>query len=177
MNVGSGGGAAAPAAGGAAAAGGDGDAPAAKEEEKEEGRTKRPVTGLHNANAPGYREGGVGRGHGLRSVRLKLKELHGWPLCVFTGGSSMALLISEILFKEQSMIPKHRPFLHDHCCYIDRLILLYDCLIQQPQHSPDALLCLFYSNGCRPRRSAVYTELHKDCDILDQCTWSDQFRQ
>ena len=80
-NVGSGGGAAAAAAGGAAAGGGAA-APAeeAKAEEKEEG-TFAPVSNLDcgrergacgtvaNKNTP-YREGGVGRGYGFRSLRL-----------------------------------------------------------------------------------------------------------
>ena len=74
MNVGSGGGAAAaPAAGGAAAAGGDAAADAPKEEAKEEGGLnntlgiiKDDLLTVVSAN----REGGVRRGHGLRSFRL-----------------------------------------------------------------------------------------------------------
>jgi hypothetical protein len=69
LNVGSGGGAAAaPAAGGAAPAAA-GDAPA-KEEEKEEGTlTQHSAYWITKANAL-RREGGVGRRHGLRSLRL-----------------------------------------------------------------------------------------------------------
>jgi hypothetical protein len=76
LNVGSGGGAAAaPAAGGAAPAG-DAAAEAPKEEEKEEGKLISMLT-LLRSDLVGIvltwlccREGGVGRGHGLWSVRL-----------------------------------------------------------------------------------------------------------
>lgn len=70
-NVGSGGGAAAPAAGGAAAAAGGDDAPA--EEAKEEGSST--PSNLVRPDVPlltpiPYREGGIRRGHGFRSLRL-----------------------------------------------------------------------------------------------------------
>jgi hypothetical protein len=72
LNVGSGGGAAAaPAAGGAGgAAASGGDAAPAEEEKKEEGTSTRHshFSGL-STNTP-HREGGVRRGHGLRSLRL-----------------------------------------------------------------------------------------------------------
>lgn len=76
-NVGSGGGAAAPAAGGAAA-GGAAAAEEAKEEAKEEGayiRSEWRHTNVLSILRAGktdnpYREGGVRRGYGLRSVRL-----------------------------------------------------------------------------------------------------------
>ena len=69
-NVGSGGGGAAPVGG--AAGGGDAPAEAAKEEAKEEGMTHFP---LREDRCDGsltyrYREGGVRRGYGLRSLRL-----------------------------------------------------------------------------------------------------------
>jgi ribosomal protein L12E/L44/L45/RPP1/RPP2 len=77
VNVGSGGGAA-PAAGGAApAAGGASDAPAA-EEKKEEGKSTFPTmknrghTSIFADRFPIYREGGVRRRHGLRSLRLSV---------------------------------------------------------------------------------------------------------
>jgi large subunit ribosomal protein LP1 len=77
VNVGSGGGAA-PAAGGAApAAGGASDAPAA-EEKKEEGKSTSPTmknrghTSIFADQFPHYREGGVRRRHGLRSLRLSV---------------------------------------------------------------------------------------------------------
>ena len=70
LNVGSGGGAAAaPTAGGAAPAAG-GDAPA-KEEEKEEGTLTQHSGFVRRRNANTmHREGGVGRRHGLRTLRL-----------------------------------------------------------------------------------------------------------
>ena len=71
VNVGSGGGAAAaaPAAGGAAAGG---DAPAAAEEEKKEEGTSTAVNIYRSSNWTNNhdREGGIGRGYGLRSLRL-----------------------------------------------------------------------------------------------------------
>jgi large subunit ribosomal protein LP1 len=68
--VGSGGGAAAPAAGGAAAAGAAPEE--AKEEAKEEGEFSRTcrAAGTGRPLTTRCREGGVGRGHGLRSLRL-----------------------------------------------------------------------------------------------------------
>ncbi len=82
-NVGSGGGAAAPAAGGAAA-GGAAAAEEAKEEEKEEGMSSSPVLPNHSGITANrvYREGGVGRGYGFRSLRLdKLQRRQLLPLC------------------------------------------------------------------------------------------------
>jgi large subunit ribosomal protein LP1 len=72
-NVGSGG-AAAPAAVGGAAAGAAAPAEAAAEEKKEEGKDSKLVRlGFANRNTDRwYREGGVRRGHGLRSVRLNV---------------------------------------------------------------------------------------------------------
>jgi hypothetical protein len=73
-NVGSGG-AAAPAAVGGAAAGAAAPAEAAAaEEKKEEGKDLKPVRlGFADRNTDRlYREGGVRRGHGLRSVRLNV---------------------------------------------------------------------------------------------------------
>jgi hypothetical protein len=69
LNVGSGGGAAAaPAAGGAGGAAAADDAPAA--EEKEEG-TSAPYSNTQSCETDIlHREGGVRRGHGLRSLRL-----------------------------------------------------------------------------------------------------------
>ena len=71
-NVGSGGGAAsAPAAGGAAAGGGA--AEEAKEEAKEEGEfssSDGPLQDRWLTLCPHYREGGVRRRHGIRSLRL-----------------------------------------------------------------------------------------------------------
>jgi hypothetical protein len=71
LNVGSGGGAAAaPAAGGAA--GGDAAPEAAKEEEKEEGTNcSTPENLEHRFTNKFYSEGGVRRGYGLRSFRLR----------------------------------------------------------------------------------------------------------
>ena len=73
LNVGSGGGAAAaPAAGGAAASGGAAAAAAdepAAEEKKEEGTSYDTSDNNRIANKC-HRKGGVGRGHGFRSVRL-----------------------------------------------------------------------------------------------------------
>ena len=81
LNVGSGGGAAAaaPAAGGAGGAAAT-DAAEEKKEEKEEGTSIPQV--LSQTRAPEmtdallYREGGVRRGHGFRSVRLKSSPLY-----------------------------------------------------------------------------------------------------
>jgi large subunit ribosomal protein LP1 len=73
-NVGSGGGAPAAAVGGAAAGGAAPAAEAAAEEKKEEGKGSKLLK-LGSANRdtdPSYREGGVRRGHGLRSVRLNV---------------------------------------------------------------------------------------------------------
>lgn len=67
LNVGSGGGAAAPAAGGAAAGGDAGGAEAAKEEEKEEGTLQLAIPRIKLTL---HRKGGVGRRHGIRSLRL-----------------------------------------------------------------------------------------------------------
>jgi len=83
LNVGSGGGAAAaPAAGGAAAGGAAEAAPA--EEEKEEGmfpQSSFPAS-LDGATNTVYREGGVRRGHGLRSLRLNdLSSPFSSPFC------------------------------------------------------------------------------------------------
>lgn len=82
-NVGSGGGAAAPAAGGAAAAGGE--AEEAKEEAKEEGECRFFSATLGSERdwyrysggwlTNCYREGGVGRRHGFRSLRLSWLRL------------------------------------------------------------------------------------------------------
>ena len=70
LNVGSGGGAA-PAAGGAApAAGGAADAAPAAEEKKEEGMFTTRFLCNKEQRLTHNREGGVGRGHGLRSFRL-----------------------------------------------------------------------------------------------------------
>ena len=71
LNVGSGGGAAAAPSGGAAA-GGSGEAAAEeKAEEKEEGECFRTYYLCLTGQLTGCnREGGVGRRHGLRSVRL-----------------------------------------------------------------------------------------------------------
>jgi hypothetical protein len=77
LNVGSGGGAAAaavPAGGAGAGAGAAAVEEAPKEEEKkEEGRTspRNAVRNFGHFADPGNREGGVGRGHGLRSLRLR----------------------------------------------------------------------------------------------------------
>ena len=68
-SVPSGGAGGAPAAGGAAAGGAA--AEAAKEEEKEEGMLHCACRTLNPANVPN-REGGVRRGHGLRSLRLSI---------------------------------------------------------------------------------------------------------
>jgi len=71
-NVGSGGGAAAPAAGGAAG-GGAAAAEETKAEEKEEGELTLSHDQLERPGemlTDGYREGGVGRGYGFRSLRL-----------------------------------------------------------------------------------------------------------
>jgi hypothetical protein len=72
LNVGSGGGAA-PAAGGAApAAGGAADAAPAAEEKKEEGMFTTRFLCNKEQRLTHNREGGVGRGHGLRSLRLSV---------------------------------------------------------------------------------------------------------
>jgi hypothetical protein len=71
LNVGSGGGAAAAAPGAGAGAGGGAAAEEAKEEEKEEGLWPS-IASLDGILTLG-REGGVGRGHGLRTVRLSAK--------------------------------------------------------------------------------------------------------
>jgi large subunit ribosomal protein LP1 len=73
LNVGSGGGAAAPAAGGASgggAAAGGAVAEETKEEEKEEGQCINNNTRGLRYTDNDYRERGVRRGHGLRSLRL-----------------------------------------------------------------------------------------------------------
>ncbi len=70
VNVGSGGGAAAPAAGGAAAAGGDAAAPAAEEKEEGASNSSSPIIAAPMDANTRRREGGVRRGHGLRSLRL-----------------------------------------------------------------------------------------------------------
>lgn len=82
MNVGGGSGAAAaPAAAPAAAAGGatEAAAPAAEEKKKEEG-TSQFVYGQRNAQRTNtlFREGGVRRGHGLRSLRLSVSLTARW---------------------------------------------------------------------------------------------------
>ena len=73
LNVGSGGGAAAaPAAGGAGGAAAGGDAAPAEEEKKEEG-TFTHIADPHGMQTDtSHREGGVRRGHGLRSLRLSV---------------------------------------------------------------------------------------------------------
>jgi large subunit ribosomal protein LP1 len=88
LNVGSGGGAAAPAAGGASgggAAAGGAPAEETKEEEKEEGQcinnnTRRLRRGILTNND--YREGGVRRGHGLRSLRLSAQSCNSHRPCI-----------------------------------------------------------------------------------------------
>ena len=73
MNVGSGGGAAAAPAGGAGGAAGGDAAPAEEaKEEKEEGMLRGSATKLREVVLISsiYREGGIRRGHGLRSLRL-----------------------------------------------------------------------------------------------------------
>ena len=76
-NVGSGGGAAAaaPAAGGGGGGGGETTTEAEPEKKKEEGELLSSATNISrkgNTLTRGiYREGGVRRGHGLRSVRLE----------------------------------------------------------------------------------------------------------
>ena len=78
LNVGSGGGAAAAPTGGAA--GGAAEAPPeeAKKEEKEEGKHNHPTTRLLSSYSNVTclnREGGVRRGHGSRSFRLRVQCL------------------------------------------------------------------------------------------------------
>jgi len=79
LNVGSGGGAAAAPGGGAAAASGGAGAAEEKEPEKEEGShyplTPGPLSGyILTSYVKTIREGGVGRGHGFRAVRLSTKK-------------------------------------------------------------------------------------------------------
>jgi hypothetical protein len=90
LNVGSGGGAAAaPTSGGGGGAAAGGDAAAPKEEEKEEGmihlvraRKRRITTNtLH-------REGGVGRGYGLRSLRLNAFSRFFLDICLLRGAQN-----------------------------------------------------------------------------------------
>lgn len=70
MNVGSGGGAAAAPAAGGASGGGAAAAEETKEEEKEEG-TALNIPGQDGPSANVFcREGRIGRGYGLRSLRL-----------------------------------------------------------------------------------------------------------
>jgi hypothetical protein len=95
LNVGAGGGAAAaPAAGGAAAAAGGDAEPAA--EEKAEG-TFSPTSSKIGSRilTSGYREGGVRRGHGLRSFRLSdfhllLNCSFAWPRSLGAGLAGVA---------------------------------------------------------------------------------------
>ena len=94
-NVGSGGGAAAAPAGGAGGAAAGGAAPEAeKEEEKKEEGTLRPLA-QHRVlpelshiekelTGSPYREGGVGRRHGLRAVRLSVRLWKGLNLLIPT---------------------------------------------------------------------------------------------
>ena len=85
LNVGSGGGAAAPAAGGASgggAAAGGAAAEETKEEEKEEGQHINNNTRRLRYTDSDYREGGVGRGHGLRSLRLSAQSRNSHRSCL-----------------------------------------------------------------------------------------------
>lgn len=72
LNVGSGGGAAAAPSGGAGTIASEAPAEEAKKEEKEEGIVHpSPVMNYNDADMAGRsREGGIGRGHGFRFVRL-----------------------------------------------------------------------------------------------------------
>lgn len=96
MNVGSGGGAAAaPAAGGAAAAGGEAAAEEKKEEKAEGTDFALPVIMWAVILTSWYREGGVRRGHGFRSLRLSnfhfsLICSFAWPRSLGAGGVKLA---------------------------------------------------------------------------------------
>jgi hypothetical protein len=84
LNVGSGGGAAAaPAAGGAGGAAAADDAPAA--EEKEEGTSALSPNTQRRETDTLHREGGVRRGHGLRSLRLSVFLRFFFPHLPYSG--------------------------------------------------------------------------------------------
>jgi hypothetical protein len=84
LNVGSGGGAAAPASGGAAApaAGGAAAEETKEEEKKEEGEIKSKKESEKVVTDDFYREGGVRRGHGLRSLRLSDQQHSSCQTCI-----------------------------------------------------------------------------------------------
>lgn len=84
LNVGSGGGAAAPASGGAAApaAGGAAAEETKEEEKKEEGELRSKKESEKAVTDKFNREGGVRRGHGLRSLRLSGQPHSSCQTCI-----------------------------------------------------------------------------------------------
>ena len=88
LNVGSGGGAAAaPASGGAGGAAAGGDA-APAEEEKEEGTFTHLADKQRTQTNTSHREGGVRRGHGLRSLRLSVFFPFPFSICLIWGSQN-----------------------------------------------------------------------------------------
>lgn len=185
LNVGSGGGTAAVATGGAAAPGGDAAPQEEKKEEKEEGekndgRCCFPIGWLICL----CREGRVGRGYGLRSVRLKWETFES-PYMTGLAWSS------EIDFtRDQWKLRLSSQVLCELCCCIDRCRWGTSTCPENKEQYPgcltdiplDAAMLGILFDSITPslyRRTVlrilcplvVHMKLNKNGEVFDDCTY------